>query len=496
VDGIFFDINFVPTCFCAACREGMRREGLNPENPADADAYNTRKWRRFAEACRAVLHEHHPDATCFFNGGANVFRPQFHDCHTHFELEDLPTTWGGYDKFPPRAKYFARTGKPYLAMSGKFHTSWGEFGGFKRPEALRYEAAAMVAFGARCSFGDQMHPSGKMDPATYRLIGHAYRYIERIEKWCFDTEETTRLGVFVPSDEKSFQGVAQALMEKQLDFDIARPDDDLSRYDAVILPDAVPLDEGLAERLNAFAAAGGGLLVTGRSGLEAGGRGFVLNVGADHIGPALYENDYVRVGSALGKGLVRSPVLCYHPAERVAPTDGETLAAVHEPYFDRTYAHYCSHRNTPPRPRRARHPAAVRRGTVVYLAHPVFRMYHEFGAPFHRDYAVNALRLVYPRPVLEVEMPSAGRVHLVRRPGENCCVLHLLYAPPLRRGVASVIEDVPPLRRVKVCLRLPEAVRRATLEPQGRALPLRREGDEVRLTVPRVEGHQMVVLET
>jgi len=495
VDGIFFDINFRPVCFCPSCLEGMRREGLNPDDPADAETYNTRKWRRFAEACRAALHERHPEATCFFNGGANVFRPQFHDCHTHFELEDLPTTWGGYDRFPPRAKYFARTGKPYLAMSGKFHTSWGEFGGFKRREALRYEAAAMVAFGARCSFGDQMHPSGKMDPATYRLIGHAYRYIERIEKWCFDAEETTRLGVFVPTDEKSFQGAAEALMEKQLDFDIALPGDDLSRYDAVILPDAVTLDEDLAERLNAFAEGGGGILATGRSGLDAGRKVFLLNVGASYTGPARRENDYVRVGSPLGKGLVRSPVLCYLPAERVAPTDAEMLAAVHEPYFNRTYAHYCSHRNTPPRPRRAKHPAALRRGTVVYLAHPVFRMYHEFGAPLHRDYAINALRLVYRRPVLEVEMPSAGRARLVRLPAEECYVLHLLYAPPLRRGVASVIEDLPPLRRVKVRVRLREPIRRAMLQPQGRALPFRQQGEEVSLTVPKVQGHQMVVLE-
>jgi hypothetical protein len=54
-------------------------------------------------------------------------------------------------------------------MTGKFHQTWGEFGGFKRPEALRYECAAMLAFGARCSIGDQLHPSGEMNPDTYEL---------------------------------------------------------------------------------------------------------------------------------------------------------------------------------------------------------------------------------------------------------------------------------------------------------------------------------------
>ena len=32
-------------------------------------------------------------------------------------------------------------------MSGKFHTEWGEFGGFKHADALKYEAAAMIASG-------------------------------------------------------------------------------------------------------------------------------------------------------------------------------------------------------------------------------------------------------------------------------------------------------------------------------------------------------------
>jgi hypothetical protein len=44
-------------------------------------------------------------------------------------------------------------------MTGKFHTTWGEFGGFKRPNALRYECAAMLAFGSKCSIGDQLHPA-------------------------------------------------------------------------------------------------------------------------------------------------------------------------------------------------------------------------------------------------------------------------------------------------------------------------------------------------
>ena len=68
------------------------------------------------------MHTYHPNATIFFNsGGADIYKPEFHDYQSHFEMEDLPTAWGGYDQLPLRAKYFVNTGKKTIGMTGKFH---------------------------------------------------------------------------------------------------------------------------------------------------------------------------------------------------------------------------------------------------------------------------------------------------------------------------------------------------------------------------------------
>ena len=99
-----------------------------------------RKHQDFTRKCGEILHEKHPDASIYFNsGGADQYQPEFHGASTHFELEDLPTAWGGYNKMPPRARYFANTGKDYLGMTGKFHLDWGEIGGssFPRRSATR-----------------------------------------------------------------------------------------------------------------------------------------------------------------------------------------------------------------------------------------------------------------------------------------------------------------------------------------------------------------------
>ena len=105
------------------------------------------------------------DASIFYNGLTVLERKEnllyrVHENSTKNDLEDLPTTWGGYDKIATQSRYFHNyENKPIIGMSGKFHTSWGEFGGFKYPEALKYEAAAMISHGARCNFGDHLHPS-------------------------------------------------------------------------------------------------------------------------------------------------------------------------------------------------------------------------------------------------------------------------------------------------------------------------------------------------
>lgn len=105
VDGLFYDICIVnDVCYCESCKRGMLKMGLNPECEGDAKRYFLIKRHRFMEKCNEIMKKYHPDATIFFNsGGANQYKPQYHDCQTHYEMEDLPTAWDGYDKLPVRA---------------------------------------------------------------------------------------------------------------------------------------------------------------------------------------------------------------------------------------------------------------------------------------------------------------------------------------------------------------------------------------------------------
>lgn len=494
LDGLFYDICFMTeACYCDECKAGMKKMGLDPEKEEDAKYYYTVKHQDFMRKCGEILHEKHPDATIFFNsGGADPNRPEYHEGSTHFELEDLPTSWGGYDKMPFRAKFFGKTGKGYLGMTGKFHTDWGEFGGFKLKEALKYEVASMMTYGAGCSIGDHLHPDGEMDMETYKNIGYAYRYAEQIEPYCLHGNSTAKLGIYLSKDEISNEGTAKMLLEDQIDFDIIY-EDNFEEFDTVIFPDCVVLSEDSVKKLEAFIQNGGKVLITGESLVKDGK--FQIDLGLEYQGAYGHDKDYIIVGDALAERMVTSPFLAYSPAAKVEVKKGEVLANVMLPYFRRTYETYCGHKNTPYNREDFDHAAAVKNGNMVYLAHKTGWIYKKFGSAYHRQYFLNALHQIYKAAAFQVEMPSAGRAAMKFQEEENRFCLNLLYASPVSRGAVEVIEDIVPLYNIPCCVYTEKKISRVYLGVGKEELPFTQKEGEVRFTVPYLHCHQTVVLD-
>lgn len=500
VDGLFFDIVFNPggIDFSEQTLVGVAEAGLNPDDDADVIIFNERQKIRMAECLNSVLHRYHPQATVFYNGGAELNSPEAYGIQSHFELEDLPTFWGGYNKFPLKAKHFAlRAEKPYLAMSGKFHTMWGEFGGFKHPDAITYEVAHSVAFGAGCSFGDQLHPSGRMEMATYRNIGCGYRYLDRIAPYGIGGSFYSDLGLLLSGRLKSDQGISNMLLEEHLEFEVIGGDADWSRFQTIIVPDGPLGDNAVQRKLENFLDSGGTVLALHKAGLTNDENAFALDCGADFLGIGRYLVDYSHASEMAIHDLPDAPFINYASAIRVALRGGSrSLGEIYEPYFDRTYATYCSHRNTPNQISPAEHPLGWHSGNLIYLAHPLGSMYEEYGARVHRQLFRNALNHIYRQPVIEASLPSTARISLRHQPAEKRFSLHLLFAPPIRRGCCEVIEDFPSLHDIDVLVRLPLAVTHVSLPLESRLLPFQDVDGTIRFTVPNIRMHQIVCLHT
>jgi Hypothetical glycosyl hydrolase 6 len=509
VDGFWMDIYHAANsgCYCDSCKTRMKKEGVDTSDENAVIKSNALSMKAHMMAVRAVTAKYHPAATVYFNptprvGGFPIFRERLFDANTQQEIEDLPSAWGGYDKLPIESKFHLGDGSRGVAMSGKFHKAWGEFGGFKSPAALRYEAAAMISFGVACNFGDQLHPSGVMDPSTYRNIGQAYSYVEKIEEYGPGGVPYSKLGLWLSYDENNLnsesyasadRGASGMLLEMHYDYVIATPKN-LSSLSTILMPSVPNLTSESAKLLRDWVSKGGRLVVLGSGALDKDGKAFLLDLGADYVGPPAYDVDYTVVTEPLAKDMVVTPFLNYNPAIRTKVTTGKVLASLREPYFSRTNGHYSGHLNTPYRLETASHPAAVQKGSVIFLPHPLDRMYLANGMKLHRDFVRNAIDLLGGEQVMRVEgLPSAGRVSLLHQADKKRYIAHLLYSPALGRGDVQVIEDFPTIDKVRLTLNLPEAVRSVTTVPDGATLTVKRTGMSVSVDVPAFKMHTAIV---
>lgn len=503
VDGVWLDIySMTHACYCDACRSGMSVAGVDASDENAAMRWRIGALLDHQAKVRRLVDDLKPGASVFFNGttGTNLgglFNRALYQHNTKNDLEDLPTTWGGYNKFPPRARLFHNAGRPVVAMSGKFHTMWGEFGGFKHRDALKYEAACMIANGARCNIGDQLHPDGLMDVTTYANIGYAFEYVEKIEEYGVPGRPVSNLAVLHSDNGEADEGVASMLLETQTEFEIVRPGAGIAGHmDVVVIPGVPCLDEAGATEIKAFIRRGGRVLAMGAGVLDAARGRCIFDTGAGYLGAAAYINDYTLVSTRVGTDMPATPFLNYEAALRFDPGSGtRVLATVYEPYFDRTYAKYCSHQNTPNRTEAAAHPACFWKGNVITVAHDLGTMYQRHGARVHRQLFLNCLRLLHTQPMLETAMPSAGRATLIHQPHENRYVAHLTYAAPMKRGRCEVIEDIVPLTDVPLTVRLPVKVKRVYAIPSKKRLETKAKGCTTSVVVPRLECHTGVVFE-
>ncbi|MFP4107097.1 MAG: alpha-amylase family protein, partial [Phycisphaerae bacterium] len=404
-DGIFFDIVNYLDCSCRYCIEGMDRDGIDRSDPQARIGWYKQMLDAWKRDMTEFVRSPAPEATVFYNSGhvGPHIRESAPD-YSHYELESLPSGAWGYMHFPTSVRFARNLDKPCLGMTGKFHTSWGDFHSFKNPAALEFECFRMIAMGARCSIGDQLHPSGKICPTTYKLIGSVYSQVEQKEPWCTNARPVREVAVLTPEENlppsrnirppASINGLCRVLDELRIQHEIVDSRSDLGGYKLLILPDDLVVDDEQAEKINAFVADGGKLLASHRGGLSVDGDAFAVDaLGLEYVGPAPFSPDFLVPEGEIGLGLDETEHVMYMRGSEVKLSGAEQLAGVNRPYFNRTWQHFCSHRHTPSSGEQA-YPGITRSDAGIYFAHPVFTQYDANAPRWCKTLVANAIRML------------------------------------------------------------------------------------------------------
>ncbi len=518
-DGIFLDIVGVRTCYCQHCVKTLLDEGKDPYDPANAAELGERVYANYCRRMREAVDKYKPGLPLFHNSGhIRRGRRDLADVDTHLELESLPTGGWGYDHFPLSAAYSRTLGKEFLGMTGKFHTTWGEFGGYKHPMALRYEEALCVANGAKCSIGDQMHPNGYMDEATYALIGEAYKEVEEKEPWLDNVTSVADIAILSQDAAIAYYaksqlvhhqgsqgdvGAGRLLLEGKYLFDVIDFEEPLDKYKLLLIPDTIRLDKPMADKVRAFVAKGGKVLATGISGLSTDADEFVVDLGAKWLGKNEFRPTYFRPGFEIDC-LRNAAAVVYEQSYAIEAT-GDVLVTSEDPYFNRSTFAFSSHQHTPNDPTTS-HPAATIGKDGGYIALEICTEYANKGSITTKKLFLGVLEaLLGETKTLVTDLPAQGVVTLMEQHGYDAAdesktryVNHVLYASPVKRGGGiEVIEDVLPVYDTHVTLRLPltEKPSRVYLAPEGKDIDFTWENGALSYTIDKLFIHSMVVVE-
>ncbi len=495
--GIFLDIISPKICYCEKCVNDMKALGLEIENAEDREKFSQAVFNKYLEETNKAVRKHSATATIFHNAG-HIAKGDYRyiDSNTHLELESLPTGGWGYDHFPLSASY-VRTlnGTEFLGMTGKFHHSWGEFGGYKHPNALIYETALSVANGAGCSIGDQMHPLSELNMATYSLIGKAYSLIEEKEPWLNGAINVADVAVLSQEattgnrDAKADIGANRMLLENHLLYNFIDKTSDLSQYKLLILPDAAGFDDETVEKIKAFAENGGKIIATGEAPVKDGK--FFLNFGAEFKGKNEFNPTYFIPDFETVNGKTEYVMRC--DFNKFEVNNGEIVAYMQNPYFNRKLEHFCSHAHAPNNPDEA-FPGAVINGNIAYIGWDIFTAYANHGHLCFKELFTYIIKKMMGDEITAfADVPDKAVVTYTKQVKENRHILHLLFAHTTVRGRnTEVIEDTVPLYNVKCNVKCDYKPSKIALVPSGEELNFEYVNGRAEFIVPEIDIHQMV----
>lgn len=497
LDGLFFDIVGIRPCLCAACRKEMAERGIDMTDDNQVREFAKLSIDRFKHRMTEIIRERNKTCSIFYNAGhVGPCTRDSADDYTHFELESLPSGGWGYLHFPVTARYARKLGKDCMGMTGKFHTSWGDFHSLKNVAALEFEAFRMLSFGFACSIGDQLEPCGRLNPATYRLIGKVYGPFAAREQWARPSTPLTEVALMTAESDlgesrmtNAIMGAAQLLEELAVQFDILDRTMPLYQYKLVILPDDFEIDEEFAGKLGAFVAAGGKVIACNRGGLVNGD--YPEYFGAHYMEQNDVYPDFIAADGTLCDGLdPDAEYAIYLPGARIAPTSGHAAMWARAPYFMRKGTMFCSHKYTPSA-HGEKYPCAVRSDGVITFGHPMFEQYRENAPHWVKQIMLNALDELLPTRLVRHNGPSTVCVSLLDQPEHSRTCAHILtYIPVRKSATIDIIEERTPVDNLTLTLNIPRKFTRARLVPEDVELEVK----DGSVTIPRVNGYAIVEL--
>lgn len=448
-------------------------------------------FRRYLKDYVDELHAYKPDFQVASNWAFSSFMPEPIFVDVDFLSGDSAPITKSYPRF--EARVLAHQGKPWDLMTWSFGGGFMLEGtpsvGLKTAPQLQQEAATIISLGG----GYQSVSNQKLDGS---IIEWHLDVMEDVGEFCRKREALSHKAELVPqialihTGRASYGGpgplflsiglvdpllgALESLVGSQDVVDIRMPHQltgaVLDTYPLVILPEWLTLPEGFRGQLTSYVERGGNLIVIGpRTAIQfEEALDVTLEGNLDDQDVRFLEHDGWLDGR---RGAFQTANL------------GPRATAFGKLYegFDFTFDHVP-----------AASIATLGRGRIAGVYFDFGGYYRNFQTSIPRKFLHRLVRELFPEPMVEVTGSQHVEVVLARKDGKT--VVHLInVAGHMDNARVYIFDEVPPVGPLQVTLRLDAEPSKVTLEPGGTELPHTFDRGAVRVEVPRLEIHSMVV---
>jgi len=494
VDGAWIDGECwasVPDYGSAALKAFREATGITdvPRKPGEKHwfeflQFHREAFRRYLRRYIAELRETHPDFQICSNWAYTDHMAEPVSAPVDFLSGDYSPD-DSVNSARLSARYLARQGKPWDLMAWSFSRRTGKTGtNQKTAIQLQREAAVVLALGG----GFQAYFKQKRDGSVYDervpVMAEVAKFCRARQSICHRAEMVPQVALLFSTaghyrkinglfnrDLAQTRGVLQALLESQQCVEVLGEHHlagRMSQYPVIVVPEWEYLDPAFQDNLRAYVKAGGNLLLVGPG--AAGMFRAELDVAFE--GPPKSETHYLAHDNSL--------VATKGPVQLVKV--GPKAQA-----FGQVHTSDTSDSGSQP----AASIASLGKGKIAATYFGFGQGYAATRDEVARRFLNDLVHRLFPEPMVQVEGSKGVDVSLATNHGQLLVNLVNTIGP---HQTEPVVDAIPPVGPLTVTIRQSVRPSKITLEPGGQSLPFEFQNGLVRLTVPRLEIHEIIVV--
>ncbi|MDZ7606549.1 MAG: hypothetical protein U5K79_13390 [Cyclobacteriaceae bacterium] len=447
--------------------------------------YTRRLFREHMTTYVDAIHQFNPDFQITSNWAYSSLMPEKVSINVDFLSGDV-TPQNGVFRSAFEARCLAPQGKPWDLMAWGFSWNGGEMPmSIKSAVQLKQEAAQIIAMGGGVQFYFQQNRDLSLKPWLAGMLSDIGAFCRERQPYCHKAVAVPQIALLYPSKTyqkyasapyarpvNMLQGALYALLDAQHSVEIVMEHNLLGntkKYPLIVVPECKEIEPILLAELKEYVETGGNLLIIGAE--TTGLFSAELGILSAEVMPK--TQGFIEAKAAIGA--IRSQM------RQVSLSSGSTNLSMFYRGSD-----FNQPDNFPSASMRQ-----VGKGRIGAIYFDAGTSYFENKTHLIRDLMDNMVDEMFPE-----EMVTIGGTHLLHvavNTLNNKTYLNLINVAGEHTNQSAIgYDQVPPLRDVRVKIKMPKKPSVIFGQPGNKSIPFSFENNTVSLVLPSVEIHEIL----